>query len=173
MLKPQYTRRPFNILLIGPPLSGKRTLATQLLKTKDVFYKIHTAESIPTKPLSRIDFVFIMVDMTQSYSLTLLNQLLQQMQDRFLVTKTTVLVTKMDKRNRWQFEVEQVQDSIKSVFDVPVFYVNFTNELEKRKIVDQLSRLVKTSTLQYKNTSGILLNSVHTYILDDLEDDEY
>ncbi|KAF1801068.1 hypothetical protein V8B55DRAFT_1530136 [Mucor lusitanicus] len=171
MLKPQYTRRPFNVLLIGPALSGKRTLAAQLLKSTDVFYKVFTAESIPKKPPARIDYVVITVDMTQSYSLALLDQALQSMQDRFLTNKTAIVVTKMDQRGRWQFEVERVQEAAASVFQVHVLYVNFLNELEKRRITDQLSRLIKTNTLQYRHVCTPLLNTVQVYSADDLLDD--
>ncbi|KAG2209383.1 hypothetical protein INT46_009515 [Mucor plumbeus] len=170
MLKPQYTRRSFNVLLIGPALSGKRTLASQLLRAKDVFYKIYTVESLPKKPLARIDYVLITVDMTQLHSLTILKALTQHMKDRFLTNKMAVVVTKMDKRGKWQFEVEEIQKSVESIFDVHVFYVNFLNELEKKRISDQLSRLIKTNTLQYKNVCTTLLNSVQVYNLDDLED---
>ncbi|EPB82532.1 hypothetical protein HMPREF1544_10741 [Mucor circinelloides 1006PhL] len=167
MLKPQYTRRPFNVLLIGPALSGKRTLATQLLKSSDVFYKIFTAESVPKKPLARMDYVVVMVDMTQAYSLTLLDQALHHMQDRFLTNKMAVMVTKMDKRGKWQFEVERVQELVASIFDVHVFYVNFLNELEKKRTTDQLSKSIKTNTLQYRHVSTPLLNTVKTYNTED------
>ena len=53
-----------------------------------------TAESIPKKPLERIDYVVATVDMTQAYSLTLLDQTLHHMQDRFLTNKMAVVVTK-------------------------------------------------------------------------------
>lgn len=53
-----------------------------------------TAESIPKKPPARIDYVVMTVDMTQSYSLALLDQALQSMQDRFLTNKTAIVVTK-------------------------------------------------------------------------------
>lgn len=59
-----------------------------------------TAESVPKKPLARMDYVVVMVDMTQAYSLTLLDQALHHMQDRFLTNKMAVMVTKsksMDK----------------------------------------------------------------------------
>lgn len=42
--------------------------------------------------------------------------------------------------------------------------------MEKKRISDQLSRLIKTNTLQYKNVCTTLLNSVQVYNLDDLED---
>ncbi|KAK4512186.1 uncharacterized protein ATC70_013429 [Mucor velutinosus] len=170
MLKPQYTRRPFNVLLIGPALSGKRTLATQLLKSTDVFYKVFTAESIPKKPLARMDYVVVTVDMTQSYSLTLLDQSLHCMQDRFLTNKMAVVVTKMDKRGKWQFEVERVQEMLASIFNVHVLHVNFLNEVEKKRITDQLSRLIKTNTLQYRHVCTPLLNTVQGYNTDDLDD---
>ncbi|KAL9540813.1 hypothetical protein MBANPS3_009474 [Mucor bainieri] len=172
MLKPQYTRRPFNVLLVGPAFSGKRTLATQLLKSTDVFYKILTAESIPTKRLDRIDYVVVMVDMTQSYSLTLLDQLLHRMQDRFLTNKMAAVVTKMDKRGKWQFEMEQVHDMLAATFPVHVLHVNLVNALEKRRITDQLSRLIKTNTLQYRHVCTPLLNTVQVYNPDDLQDDD-
>ncbi|CAO3639885.1 unnamed protein product [Mucor fragilis] len=173
MLKPQYTRRPFNVLLIGPALSGKRTLATQLLKSTDVFYKIFTAESLPSKPLARIDYVVVTVDMTQAHSLALLDQALHHMQERFLANKLAVVVTKMDRRSQWQFEVERVQALLASVFSVHVLHVNFLNALEKRRTTDQLSRLIKTNTLQYRHVCTPLLNTVQVYSTDglDLQDD--
>lgn len=42
--------------------------------------------------------------------------------------------------------------------------------MEKKRISDQLSRLIKTNTLQYKNVCTTLLNSVQVYNLDDRED---
>jgi hypothetical protein len=53
-----------------------------------------TAESIPKKPFARMDYVVVTVDMTQSYSLALLDQSLRCMQDRFLTNKMAVVVTK-------------------------------------------------------------------------------
>ena len=54
----------------------------------------YTVESLPKKPLARIDYVLITVDMTQLHSLTILKALTQHMKDRFLTNKMAVVVTK-------------------------------------------------------------------------------
>lgn len=59
-----------------------------------LWFLSYTAESLPKKPLARMDYVLITVDMTQLHSLTILRTLAQHMKDRFLTNKMAVVVTK-------------------------------------------------------------------------------
>ncbi|KAI8975712.1 hypothetical protein BDF20DRAFT_914583 [Mycotypha africana] len=176
MLRPQYTRRPFEVLVIGPKNSGKNTITTQLLKTADVFYSVNTADNIPKLALNRIDFILILVDMTQSYSLSLLNTVLQHLTPEYILNKTAIVATKADLPRSWQLEREDIDIMVKSYFDLPILFVNLTNEIEKKRTSEKISNMIKLSTLQYKNVSSTLIKSLYTHRFQDTvlppEDDE-
>ncbi|KAI9482886.1 MAG: hypothetical protein EXX96DRAFT_555975 [Benjaminiella poitrasii] len=171
MLRPQYTRKPFEILLIGPGNAGKRTLAAQLLKTRDVFYSIRIAEKLPRKDLDHVDFIFIVVDMTQVVSLDLLEQILKRVNTSYLANKTAVITTKMDMMRFWQIELESIQKLIEIYLALHLFYANLKNPLENSRVCGQLSRLVKASTSQYRNVDLALLKTVQVYNMDTEEEE--
>ncbi|CAO3691266.1 unnamed protein product [Rhizopus stolonifer] len=126
MLRPALSRRPFNLLLVGPPASGKRTLASSLLKNRNVFYSINVAESLPKKALKRVDFIILFVDMTNANSLVLINQLLEHMSPKFLSTKVTIVATKADLTQSWSFESTELESIVKAFYDLHIFYANLT-----------------------------------------------
>ncbi|KAI8066232.1 uncharacterized protein B0P05DRAFT_589825 [Gilbertella persicaria] len=171
MLRPQYTRRPFELMILGRPNSGKRTLSDQLLKVKDVFFSINIAEDVPQRDLDRIDYVLILVDLTQEESLWLLDQSLHQMNARFLVKKSSVVVTKFDKLKSREIDIEQVKSVVTSFFDVPLFYVNLSNQIEKTRLCYQLTRKIKTETLQLKQINTSLLRCLEIYDSTDEEEE--
>ncbi|KAI9247636.1 hypothetical protein BY458DRAFT_527091 [Sporodiniella umbellata] len=162
MLRPTYTRRPFQILLVGPTSVGKRTLATQLLKCRDVFYSINVAESLPKKTLDRIDYILVLVDMTNANSLVLANRILEQVSPKYLSAKLAVVATKTDAIHSWTFEKAEMESIVRSFYDIHIFYANLTNTIECKTVCDQISRLIKINTLQYSGLNSLWLKTLGT-----------
>ncbi|KAI8978577.1 hypothetical protein BDB01DRAFT_263652 [Pilobolus umbonatus] len=163
MLRPIYTRRPFELLIVGPPFSGKRTLSEQLLKNKDVYVKINVADTLPNRHLDRVDYVIIMVDMTNLSSKTLLYQLLNTLTPSYLSTKVSVVVTKVDKCDYYVFEKEEIRQWVESYFDIPLFYVNLNIMTEKRLMSEQLMRVIQINTLQHSNINTLFIRSIEVF----------
>ncbi|CAO3696227.1 unnamed protein product [Rhizopus microsporus] len=160
MLRPTYTRRPFHILLIGPPASGKRSLAKELLKSRHVFYSMNIAESLPKRNLDRIDYILIFVDMTNTNSLLLMNQLLENISPKYLSTKVIIVVTKVDLTASWAFEYSELDSIVQLFHDLQIFRVNLTNDLQRKLTCEQITRLIKISTLQYENLNSYILKTL-------------
>ncbi|GAA5812174.1 hypothetical protein MFLAVUS_005624 [Mucor flavus] len=167
MLRPQYTRRPFELMLIGPPLSGKRTLSRQFLKCRDVFFSIsNVAENVPKRQIPRVDYILIMVDMTNRECLNVLAMALSQIKSTYLTHKLAVVVTKADIPNRWSIEKSEIEQMIAPYTDLQLFYINLTNATEKKAIADQITRLIKINTLQYQNLDIDYIKSQEFYAED-------
>ena len=62
------------------------------------------AEDVPTVNVDRVDYILILIDLTQEDSMWLLDQALQQMNIRFLVKKLAIVVTKSEKLNTFTFD---------------------------------------------------------------------
>ncbi|KAI9245397.1 hypothetical protein EDC94DRAFT_628439 [Helicostylum pulchrum] len=163
MLRPQYTRRPFEIMLIGPPLSGKRTLSRQFLKCRDVFFSINVAEKVPRRQIPRVDYILVMIDMTNRECLNVLSMALSQIKATYLTHKLAVVVTKADIPNRWCIEKLEIEKMVAPYTDLQLFYINLTNQVEKKAIVDQITRLIKINTLQYQNLDIDYIKSQEFY----------
>ncbi|KAI8371093.1 hypothetical protein BD560DRAFT_396066 [Blakeslea trispora] len=171
MLRPQYTRRPFELMILGRPGAGKRTLSDQFLRVKDVFFSINIAEDIPEISVDRIDYILILIDLTQEDSMRLLDQALQRMDVRFLAKKLSIVVTKMDQLRQKEISIHQIQSTVQSYFDIPIFYVNLTRHLEKTRLCQQLSQLIKTNTLQSRHVSTSILKCIDLYDSDEPDED--
>ncbi|KAG2230889.1 hypothetical protein INT48_003338 [Thamnidium elegans] len=126
MLRPQYTRRPFEIMLIGPSLSGKKTLSRQFLKCRDVFFSINIAESVPKRQIPRVDYILIMVDMTNRECLNVLCLALSQIKATYLTHKLAIVITKADMPNRWSMEKTEIEQLVAPYTDLQLFYINLT-----------------------------------------------
>ncbi|KAI9311174.1 hypothetical protein BX666DRAFT_1068594 [Dichotomocladium elegans] len=142
ILRPQSTKRPIEILLIGPAGSGKRTLAKQLLKCREVFFSINTAEKLPVnvfRSLNYLDYVLVLVDMTNKASLQTLEQTLQHATAHYLYTKCAVVITKVDLEDQWSLSEEDIAKMIHNYTpDLQRFHVNL-NRAQPERCIDTVA----------------------------------
>ncbi|KAI9018576.1 hypothetical protein CLU79DRAFT_837163 [Phycomyces nitens] len=163
MLRPLYTHKPTELLLIGPPSSGKRTLARQLMRCTNVFFSINVAENFSIESLESIpsiDHVIIIVDTTNGTSLQLLEQALQGLSPRHLAFQCCVVVTKVDQAGLAVIDTIEISACVERYSEAQIFHVNLKDERERRKVCEQLARLVRINTLQQKGIQPILLCSM-------------
>ncbi|KAI7882953.1 hypothetical protein K492DRAFT_205801 [Lichtheimia hyalospora FSU 10163] len=167
MLRPIYTQRAVQVLLLGPPLSGKRTLATQLLKCPSVYFSISTAENLSKNPMDvieRIDYILFMLDMTNRTSLTIFEEALQQIPAVYLYNKCGIVFTRVDAVKYWTITENDVTTlTDKYTAGLPRFRVNLEDENQRSRICDQITRTIKITALQQKNVSSLLLKSLEHY----------
>ncbi|KAI8331803.1 hypothetical protein EDC96DRAFT_31591 [Choanephora cucurbitarum] len=121
------------------------------------------AEDVPTVNVDRVDYILILVDLTQEDSMWLLDQALQQMNVRFLVKKLAIVVTKMDQIRQKEIEIHQIQSTLESYFDIPIFYVNLSRHFERTRLCQQLTQLIKTDTLQCRHVNTSTLGCIDLY----------
>ncbi|KAL0082527.1 hypothetical protein J3Q64DRAFT_1751916 [Phycomyces blakesleeanus] len=163
MIRPLYTHKATELLLIGPPSSGKRTLARQLMRCTDVFFSINVAESFSSESLGSIpsiDYVMLVVDITNGTSTTLLEKALQGLSPRHLSFQCCVIVTKVDQAGLAVIDTNEVNTCVEKYSEAQVFHVNLKDERERRKVCEQLARLVRINTLQQKGIQPVLLRSI-------------
>ncbi|KAI8372937.1 uncharacterized protein BYT42DRAFT_578663 [Radiomyces spectabilis] len=166
MLRPLYTQRSTDVLLVGPPLSGKRTLAKQLLKCSDAYFSTHIAETFTRQldsQVGRIDYVLILVDVTNSNSLMVLRETLQRMDPAYLTYKCAIVVTKVDKRRLWAFDEHDLTVLADSYSHLQLFHVNLEDDDTRKSVCDQLGRIIRISTLQQKDVHTMLLRTVEHF----------
>ncbi|KAI9264223.1 hypothetical protein BDA99DRAFT_51082 [Phascolomyces articulosus] len=167
ILRPLYTQRPIEVLLIGPANSGKRTLANQLISCRDTFISTSTNEELPKnafETLGHVDFIFFVLDMTNRQSLKVLERALERIAPDYLVNRCAVVATKIDAlqislmdEDRVQFIVDQYTS------EMQVFRCNLSDDRERRKLCDQLARLIRINQLQQKNINMSLVKAAMYY----------
>ncbi|KAI8066724.1 hypothetical protein BC940DRAFT_302143 [Gongronella butleri] len=176
MLRPTFTTRPINLLLIGRPGSGKRTLAQQLMRSPDMFFKVHVLEQSDSKwdnvSLVSMDYVFILVDMTNTTTSALLEQALARLTPEFLLTKTSIILTKVDQVTRWMVQEEDVHNMAVDYGCSSFFYMDLQNDALQKRQNEQLIRTIAIATHQLRNvhplTAKIMENTPDpTWITDD------
>ncbi|KAL1930312.1 hypothetical protein VTP01DRAFT_10474 [Rhizomucor pusillus] len=168
MLRPLYTQRATEVLIIGPTASGKRTVAKQLIKSRDVYLSVSTAESMPRDiflHVPHVDFILFMVDMTNKESLTTLERALQTIEPTYGYSKCAVVVSKVDSVQTWAFEFDSVKNLLTEYNDIPLFHVNLKDEPERRDVCSQITRTIRISALQQKDVDPLLLKSLEHYII--------
>ncbi|KAJ8655889.1 hypothetical protein O0I10_008328 [Lichtheimia ornata] len=167
MLRPIYTQRAVQVLLLGPSLSGKRTLASELLKCPSAYFSISTAENLSKNPMDvidRIDYILFMLDMTNRNSLTIFHEALKQIPAAYLYNKCGIVFTRVDAVKFWTISEKDVtQLTDKYTVGLPRFRVNLEDENQRSRICDQIARAIKIAALQQKNVSGLLLRSLEHY----------
>ncbi|KAG2195174.1 hypothetical protein INT47_006456 [Mucor saturninus] len=149
MLRPQYTRRPFELMLIGPTFSGKQTLAKELLQCRQVFFQVNTATEIPQHELPRVDYILIMVDMVNRYSLVLLEEALNRMTSKYLTHHLAIVVSKVDIPEKWNISKNELHTLLQPFPDVQLFYAN----LESIREEDDFRTDYSAGTIDYPSIS--------------------
>ncbi|KAI7857836.1 hypothetical protein BDC45DRAFT_343641 [Circinella umbellata] len=132
ILRPQYTQRPIEVLLVGPANSGKRTIADQLISCRDTFISISTNEELPKNAfevLGHVDFIFFVLDMTNKESLVVFEKALEHTAPEYLVNRCAVLITKIDRLQKSLIVESRVQFIIdRYTPDMQLFRCNLTND---------------------------------------------
>ncbi|KAI8147644.1 hypothetical protein BJV82DRAFT_664874 [Fennellomyces sp. T-0311] len=167
ILRPQYTQRPLEILLIGPVNSGKRTLAEQLIKCRNTYISINTIEGLSMEYIRYIkscDYVLIIVDLLNRQSLSNLREALSRTDSRYLVDRCAVVITKVDAPMAWMMDEHEVQNLVDLyVPDIYVFRANLTDEDDCQLLCDRIARIVRISALQQKGVTTALIKSAVYY----------
>ncbi|KAI9493762.1 hypothetical protein BDB00DRAFT_821564 [Zychaea mexicana] len=167
ILRPRYTQRATQVLLVGPANSGKRTLADQLISSRETFISLGTDEELSATALDelgQVDFVLFLVDMTNKNSLLTLYRSFEHVAPEYLTNRCAVLMTKVDAVEAWTLDEEKVQRIINQYTpDIYTFRCNLSDRRERQKLGDQLARLVRISTLQQKNITMPLIKATTYY----------
>ncbi|KAI9305255.1 hypothetical protein BJ944DRAFT_287962 [Cunninghamella echinulata] len=156
MLRPLYTRKATNILLVGTPSSGKRTLAKQLLQSSQVYLSTYTLEEITIQELNTIkdiDYVLLLVDFTNPFSTKLLETYLSHMTNDFLLTRCSIVFTKVDQKHLWMINDDRIYEVIQQFGNITTFYVNLSNQVSRKKTTEQIIRLICINTSQQRHIS--------------------
>ncbi|KAI8093623.1 uncharacterized protein BX664DRAFT_330166 [Halteromyces radiatus] len=167
MLRPLYSNHATKLLLIGPPFSGKRTLAKQLLLSTTLFYSISTLEDADQSSFDMVknmDYIFIFVDMTNSTSLILLEKTLANMIPEYLLCKCAIVFTKVDMVPNWMLSEDQVHNTIQNYGSPLTFYVNLSDDLMRKKITDQMTRAISIGTFQQRNVHPLGAQFLDSYL---------
>ncbi|KAI7871438.1 hypothetical protein BDF14DRAFT_1878291 [Spinellus fusiger] len=183
MLRPLYTHRATHLLIVGPVGSGKRTLSRQLLRSPDIFYSVHIAETVCREKLDslmKIDCVVLVVDRTNRTSLGLLRESLQTLSPHCLTLQCCVVVTKGKWRSVFTFDVVGAASiALKDLHfvtaqcpEMQFFHANLEDTLERRKVCAQLVRFMRVSAFQQRHLSPVVLRSV-TACLEEKDDLPY
>ncbi|CEI93982.1 hypothetical protein RMCBS344292_08205 [Rhizopus microsporus] len=98
--------------------------------------------------------------MTNTNSLLLMNQLLENISPKYLSTKVIIVVTKVDLTASWAFEYSELDSIVQLFHDLQIFRVNLTNDLQRKLTCEQITRLIKISTLQYENLNSYILKTL-------------
>ncbi|KAI7895166.1 uncharacterized protein EV154DRAFT_496107 [Mucor mucedo] len=152
-------------MLIGPTFSGKQTLAKELLQCRQVFFQVNTATEIPQHELPRVDYILIMVDMVNRYSLDLLEEALNRMTSKYITHHLAIVVSKVDIPEKWNISKNELHTLLQPFPDVQLFYANLESQSERRTISEQITRLVQLTTLQYRNLDTDYVKSYEFYCL--------
>ncbi|KAI8334669.1 hypothetical protein BC941DRAFT_431829 [Chlamydoabsidia padenii] len=166
MLRPLGTNKATNILIVGPSSSGKRTLANELIRSTKVFFKTHLLEDINddlVDLVKEMDYVLLIVDMTNPASLELLKQALGHMSPDFLSFKCSIVFTKVDMTDMWMLIEDQVRTSIQQYGNMFTFYVNLKDEFRRRKMCEQLTRAIAIGTCQQRNINPLGVHFMDTF----------
>ncbi|CAO3645927.1 unnamed protein product [Cunninghamella blakesleeana] len=137
MLRPLYTRKATNILLVGTPSSGKRTLARQLLQSPEVFFSTYTLEEITTSELESI-----------KCGLCIITGGLNQ--------SPYIVFTKVDQKHLWMINDDQIYDIIQQFGNITTFYANLSNQVIRKKVVEQIIKLICINTSQQRNIHPLI-----------------
>ncbi|KAL0079939.1 hypothetical protein F4703DRAFT_1871742 [Phycomyces blakesleeanus] len=133
------------------------------MRCTDVFFSINVAESFSSESLGSIpsiDYVMLVVDITNGTSTTLLEKALQGLSPRHLSFQCCVIVTKVDQAGLAVIDTNEVNTCVEKYSEAQVFHVNLKDERERRKVCEQLARLVRINTLQQKGIQPVLLRSI-------------
>ncbi|SAM07955.1 hypothetical protein [Absidia glauca] len=166
MLRPLYTNKATKVLLVGSPSSGKRTLANQMMNCPEIFYTTHLLEEINDSLLDRVldmDYVLLMVDMTNPASEALLNQTLTFMSPGHILSKCAIVFTKVDMTDIWMVNEMEVRNLIQRFGNPMVFYANLKDDYLRKKTCDQLTRAISIGTFQQRQVHPLGLLFMDTY----------
>ncbi|KAK9729374.1 hypothetical protein K7432_000339 [Basidiobolus ranarum] len=145
------------ILLVGAPDSGKRSFGS-ILQSPNEFglaLQLRLGKSLPLPeilaPRPHIDFIVLMLSMNNKESFHNLKKCLIEIDPEFLLGRTWIIATNANKVSQYAFERTELEECINSLYDIPLFYVDFQNDGAGEDLRDKLLRTVDIASGYHRN----------------------